>query len=84
MPTLQEEFQDFYGLGIRKFFRSFFPILAREDFLEEVFALLYCIKGMTWEACLDLEGWERLYLLRRLEKQLRQEATEIKKASKGK
>lgn len=71
-------------MGIHKFFRDFFPVLAGEEFLEEVFALLYCIKGMTWEACLSLEGWERLYLLRRLEKQLRQETAEIKKATKGK
>jgi hypothetical protein len=70
-------------LELREFFRDFFPVLSGEEFLDEVFALLYCIKGMTWEACLELESRERLYLLRKLSEQLKKEAASIKKASKG-
>jgi hypothetical protein len=68
----------------RKFFRFFFPLIKTEDLLEEVFALLYCIKGMTWEACENMRTKDRIWMLRRLEKQLKREAEDAKRASGGK
>jgi len=52
--------------------------------LEEVFALLYCIKGMTWDACENMRTRDRIWILRRLEKQLKREADDAKRASGGK
>jgi hypothetical protein len=48
-----------------------------------VFALLYCIPGMTWGACLDLRRKERLFLLELLGEQKRSEADSVKKATRG-
>jgi hypothetical protein len=69
-------------LGLREFFRDFLPIATWEEYLEEVFALTYCIPGITWAACLDLRRNERLHLLRLLADQKRNEADTLKKASK--
>jgi hypothetical protein len=52
--------------------------------LEEFFALLYCIKGMTWDACMRMRSRDRIWMLRRLEKQLKREAEDAKKAAGGK
>ena len=70
-------------MGLCKFFREFLPIATGEEFLEEVFALTYCIPGITWEACLDLRRNERLHLLRLLGDQKRSEADSMKKATRG-
>lgn len=48
-----------------------------------MFALTYCIPGITWEACLDLRRNERLHLLKLLGEQKRNEADSMKKASRG-
>jgi len=49
-----------------------------------VFALTYCIPGITWGACLDMTRAERGILLERLVEQKRREADSIKRASGGK
>lgn len=52
---------------------------------EEVFALTYCMKGMTYG---DVEGMlaqDRVWYLKRLNEQLKAESDEVKKATpKGK
>ena len=51
---------------------------------QEVFALTYCMKGMTYG---DVEGMlsvDRVWYLNRLNEQLKQEADGIKKGSGGK
>lgn len=70
-------------MGLCEFFREFLPVTTWEDYLKEVFALTYCIPGITWEGCLDLRRKERLYLLELLEDQKRREADSYKKASRG-
>lgn len=69
-------------MGVRQFFRLFFPTLSRGEFIEEVFALLYSVPGMSWEACLDMDTEERGLMLKRLLKQQKHEEASIKKAGK--
>lgn len=49
-----------------------------------MFALTYSIKGITWEACLDMRVTDRQWMLRRLEKQQKAENTAVRKASRKK
>lgn len=67
-------------MGVRQFFWTFFPASTRESFLEEVFALFYSLPGMDWEGILDMDREERGIMLRRLFKQLKDEAAAIKAA----
>lgn len=69
-------------MGLPLFFRSFFPIAREEDLLEELFALVYCVKGMTGEYIESMSTHDRIWHLERLEKQLKAEAAELKKATK--
>ncbi len=47
-----------------------------------MFALLYSVPGMSWEACLDMDTEERGLMLNRLYKQQKHEEASIKKAGK--
>ncbi|KKN79931.1 hypothetical protein LCGC14_0334390 [marine sediment metagenome] len=47
-----------------------------------MFALLYSVPGMSWEACLDMDTEERGLMLKRLLKQQKHEEASIKKAGK--
>ena len=51
---------------------------------EEVFALTYCMEGMTYGDVMAMPSRERIWYLRRLHRQLKKEADEMKKAAKGK
>jgi hypothetical protein len=48
--------------------------------LEQVFALTYCVPGITWDACMEMHTDERQWLLKRLHKQQKAEAEAIGKA----
>ena len=49
---------------------------------EEVFALTYCMKGMTYSDIERMLSADRMWYLERLYKQLKSEADEVKKTSK--
>lgn len=49
---------------------------------EEIFALTYCMEGMTYGDILGMPTVERVWYLNRLHKQLKKEHDEMKKAGK--
>ncbi len=71
-------------MGVQRFFFTLFPVSSEDEFLEEVFALTYSIKGITWEACLDMRVPERQWMLRRLHKQQKAENAAVRKAGRKK
>jgi hypothetical protein len=46
--------------------------------------MTYCIKGMTYDAILDMDREDRVWYLRRLHKQLKDEQEAMKKSGKKK
>ena len=72
-------------LELRPFFRWFFSIGSLEDLLEEQFALVYnCNGGLTYREVELMPVRERHWFLERLNRQIRKENAEIKKASSRK
>lgn len=51
---------------------------------EQVFALTYCMPGMTFGDIHGMNSSDREWYIERLHKQKKDEAEEIKRASKGK
>jgi hypothetical protein len=51
---------------------------------EEVFALTYCMSGMTYTCVSEkMDSTERVWHLRRLREQIRMESEEVKKGAKS-
>lgn len=55
---------------------------STEVLLEEVFALTYCMKGMTYGDVERMLSSDRIWYLNRLHEQLKSEADEVKKTTK--
>jgi hypothetical protein len=71
-------------LGLRQFFLHFFPLRTEEALNEEVFALTYCMNGVTYTDVVEkMSSRERVWFLKRLNEQIKMESEEIKKGSKG-
>ncbi len=71
-------------MGLRQFFLHFFPLKAEEALNEEVFALTYCMHGVTYTDVVEkMESRERVWFLKRLLEQIKMESEEIKKGTKS-
>jgi hypothetical protein len=68
-------------LELRAFFYHFFPVVDQETLREQVFSLTYCMEGMDYSAIQEMDPDERNWFVGRLNKQLKRENEEIKKAS---
>jgi len=69
-------------MELQQFFRFFFPISSLDSLREEIFALTYVMKGMTYGDLLEMDSSERWWYLKRLHKQLKKETQEMKQAGK--
>lgn len=70
-------------MGLRQFFRGFFPIAPTEEILEDLFALTYHIPGMTPEYVENMTGSERLWWLQKMAQQKRDEVKALAEGTKG-
>lgn len=66
-------------MDIQGFFRRFFPIARLEHLREEIFALTYCMKGVTWSCIEKMPSEERVWLLKRLHAQVQKESDDMEK-----
>lgn len=71
-------------MGLQQFFQHFFPIRSLDDLREEAFALMYCVKGMSYDSIENMLSSDREWYIRRLYKQLQHEDEQMKKATKRK
>lgn len=69
-------------MGVRQFFRRFFPLKTTDDLREEMFALTYCMEGMVYGHVEKMLTKDRVWYLRRLYRQLKRENDEMKRAGK--
>lgn len=52
-----------------------------DELREEVFALTYCMKGMAYGAVEEMLSVDRVWYLKRLYDQLKQEADDVKRSA---
>jgi hypothetical protein len=55
-------------------------VIDIEDLREQVFALTYCMEGVGYDAISEMPSDEREWFVRRLDKQIKRENDEVKKA----
>jgi hypothetical protein len=81
---LRQVVADLSRLGLRLFFLDFFPVAKTEELYEEMFALTYNMKGITWSDLQEMPSREREFLVERLHRQLKAEVEAMKRAGKVK
>ena len=69
-------------MELRRFFRAIFPLVDPEGLEEQLFALYYLSKGVTYGDALGMNREEREWHLRRITKQKRDEVKAIKRGNK--
>ena len=70
-------------MEIWRFFLRFFPVTDREVILDEAFAINYNISGVSFTDVMEMEPYERRGYMKRLAKQLQNEAAAMKKQKGG-
>ena len=69
-------------MELRAFFYHFFPVIDQEALREQTFSLTYCTEGgIDYSAIQEMDPEERNWYVARLNKQIKRENEEIKKAS---